>query len=72
MKMASTWNIGAPNSIARYAANTSWGANDWAVFEYVKGMPVVRAAGSLEHCKHFVADDRILVDVRGYKKLADS
>jgi hypothetical protein len=61
--------IGAPNSIARYACNTSWGDNDWAVFEYGHdGMPIVRAAGSKEHCEKHLRPNRMLVDVRGYKK----
>ena len=60
--------IGAPNSIARYASNTHWGANEWATFEYVGGMPVVRAAGSKAHCEHYMQPGRILTDIRPYKR----
>lgn len=62
--------IGAPNSIARYAANTTWGNNEWAVFEYIdgQGLPVVRAAGKKTHCQHYLANPNChLVDIRPYK-----
>jgi hypothetical protein len=60
--------IGEPNSIARYASNTTWGENEWALFEYVAGMPVVRAAGSKRHCESYMRPGRMLVDIRGYKE----
>lgn len=66
-KMTAKRRIGAPNSIARYASNTEWGQNEWAVFEYVAGVPVVRAAGTKGHCEAFMAPGRVLVDVRAYR-----
>ncbi len=59
-------NIGSPNSIARYCANTSFGGNEYAVFEYISGMPVVRAAGTKAHCEKFMKIGRHLINVRSY------
>lgn len=56
--------VGAPNSIARYVHGGLWGRNTFATFEYVDGMPVVRAAGNYDHCMHYMAENRCIVDVK--------
>ena len=57
--------IGAPGSIARYCANTSWGENEWAVMEYDEhNQPVCRAAGSKSHCEGYMKEGRFLIDVK--------
>jgi hypothetical protein len=61
-------NIGAPNSIARYCANTSFGDHEYAVFEYVNGMPVVRAVGTQRHCEHYIGPGRMMVNVGSYRQ----
>ena len=59
--------IGAPNSIARYCANTQWGENEYAVMEYDEHyQPVCRAAGSKAHCAGYMKEGRYLVHVANY------
>lgn len=64
-----TRKIGAPNSIARYLseAKSNFGNNEWAVFEYEQGAPVMRAAGSKAHCERYMSEGRHLIDLRPWK-----
>ena len=66
-----TITIGAPNSIARYVSETYFGENEYGVFEYVGGMPVLRAAGSKEMCERHMQPDRYLVHVKSMCQLRE-
>jgi hypothetical protein len=63
--------------IFRYAQSTTWGENDYALFElHPTEGAVVRAAGSFQHCKHYYermyyeGKPVVLLDVRPLRKEA--
>jgi hypothetical protein len=59
-----THNIGAPNSVARYLANNTFGANKYLVLERVKGELALRAASAHLHvARRFHSPTRDLVDI---------
>lgn len=59
-----THNIGAPNSVARYLSNNSFGENKWLVLEYVKGEYVLHAAQTTYNgAMRYMQTNRILVDI---------
>src|SRR4249920_2259543 len=56
--------VGAPNSVARYLAETpGWGNNKWAVFEYCNGKFLLRAAQtSRSRAEQYMKPGYLLVD----------
>lgn len=56
--------IGAPNSVARFISNGSWGENKFAVVERVKGELVLRAAQTtMEGAARYCTEGRELIDI---------
>lgn len=52
--------------IHRYCQKTSFGTNQYALFEYENGEPVVRAAGNAKHCEKYLLPGRLIVRVDRY------
>ena len=54
--------------IHRYCLATTFGDNEYAVFEVVNGQAVNRASGTAKHCKRYVMPGRLIVNVKRYRK----
>lgn len=65
-----TLNIGAPNSIARYVANSDWGNNKFAVFARSYGeLVLVAAQSTLAGALRYCTGERQLVDIENVRIL---
>lgn len=66
-KIVAKHNVGAPNSVARYLSEHTFGKNKWIVLERVNGELVLRAAQTTydKAYEHWMKDPKalILVDV---------